>query len=104
MRALSAVGFVISSVGLLLVFYNQFAVIPFLNDLESVGTKSYELSIELTKKYEDQHAWISILSIIIGSFSVLFCSFIYLQKRTRMTLLGTLIGFGVAVMGIVHSW
>jgi hypothetical protein len=103
-RALSAVGFVISIIGLLLVCYNQFAVIPFLSDLYSTNTKSYEYSIHLTEKYEYQLHIISILSIIIGAFSAIFCSFIYLSKRTRMTFIGIIIGFLVTAMGILHSW
>jgi hypothetical protein len=27
-----------------------------------------------------------------------------LRKRTRMTLIGTIIGFIVATAGIIHSW
>lgn len=104
MRALSAIGFVISIIGLLLVFYNQFAVIPILADLYSTNTKSYEFSIYLTEKYENQQNIISILCMIIGVFSVIFCSFVYLRKRTRMTLIGIIVGFIVATMGIVHSW
>lgn len=104
MRALSAIGFVISCIGLLLVTYNQLAVIPFLNDLKSTGMRSYDLPIYLTDKYEDQYNVLTITSIIIGFFSVIFCSYIYFQKRTRMTLFGTIIGFVVAVMGIIHSW
>lgn len=104
MRALSAIGFVISIIGLLLACYNQFAIIPFLTDLYSTSTKSYELSIVLTHKYEEQQNMLSLLSIIIGAFSVVFCSFVYFRKRTRMTLIGTLVGFVVTVMGIFHSF
>jgi hypothetical protein len=35
---------------------------------------------------------------------VLFCSLVYLRKRTRMTLMGTIFGLLAAVMGIIHSW
>lgn len=104
MRALSAVGFVISIIGLLLVFYNQFAVIPILADLNNPAASSSEYSIHLTEKYEAQQSLISILCIIIGVFSVIFCSFVYLRKRTRMTLIGTIVGFIVATLGIIHSW
>lgn len=104
MRALSALGFVISIIGLLFVFYNQFAVIPHLQDLESPRLISSEYLIYLTEKYEYQHHLVSILSIIIGTFSVIFCSFVYLKKRTRMTLVGTIIGFIVATMGLIQSW
>lgn len=104
MRALSAIGFVISIIGLLLVFYNQFAVIPFLNDLNSTSLKSNEYTIYLTDFYQDQLNIISILCIIIGAFSVIFCSLLYLRKRTRMTLFGAFIGWGVTVMGIIHSF
>lgn len=103
MRILSAIGFTISFTGLLLALYNQLAVIPVLNDLYSIDTQSYELSIHLTEKYEMQQYVISILCICIGVFSTLFCSFVYLRKRTRMTLIGTLLGFVVTVMGIIHS-
>jgi hypothetical protein len=103
-RALSAIGFVISIVGLLLVCYNQFAIIPTLNDhLYSTGIKSYELVIKMTEDLEYQRHLNSILSIIIGAFSVIFCSFVYLQKRTRMTLIGIFVGFIVTLMGIVHT-
>ena len=84
--------------------YNQLAVIPILADLNSPETKSFEYSIHLTEKYEAQQSLVSILCIIIGAFSVIFCSFVYLRKRTRMTLIGTIIGFIVATMGIIHSW
>lgn len=104
MRELSAIGFMISIIGLLLVCYNQFAIIPILNDLNSPEYKSYEFPILLSEKYENQQTLISILSIAIGAFSAIFCSFVYLQKRTRMTLIGTIIGFIVATMGIIHSW
>lgn len=104
MRALSAIGFVISIIGLLLVFYNQFAVIPFLNDLNGIGMKSNEYTIVLTHRYQDQQNTISILCILLGVFSVIFCTLLYLRKRTRMTLFGTLIGFVVTVMAIIHSF
>lgn len=105
MRALSAIGFVISLIGLLLVCYNQFAVIPFLADLNgSSEIRVNEFTIALRQHYETQLFFISTLSIIVGVFSVLFCSMIYLRKRTRMTLMGTIIGLIVAVMGVVHSW
>jgi len=104
MRALSAIGFLISIIGLLLVCYNQFAVIPQLTELYSTEMRSSEYTIFLTHKYEDQQSVISLLCVIIGVFSVLFCSLVYLKKRTRMTLIGTIIGFIVAVMGIFHGW
>ncbi len=105
MRALSAIGFVISIIGLLLVCYNQFAVIPFLTDLNSSNEiRENEFTIALRQRYETQLLFISTFSIIIGVFSVLFCSLVYLRKRTRMTLIGTIIGVLVAVMGIIHSW
>lgn len=105
MRALSAIGFVVSIIGLLLVSYNQFAVIPFLTDLNSSDEiRVNEFTIALRQHYETQLLFISTLSIIIGVFSVLFCSMVYLRKRTRMTLMGTIIGVIVAVMGVVHSW
>jgi len=104
MRALSAIGFLISIIGLLLVCYNQFAVIPSLADLYSTSIRSDEFTIHLTHTYEDQQSIISLACIIIGVFSVVFCSLVYLKKRTRMTLIGTIVGFVVAVMGIFHSW
>lgn len=105
MRALSAIGFVISIIGLLLVCYNQFAVIPFLNDLNSSNEiLDNEFTAALNQKYETQLLFISTLSIIVGVFSVLFCSLVYLRKRTRMTFMGTILGLFVAVMGIIHSW
>jgi hypothetical protein len=105
MRALSAIGFVISIIGLLLVCYNQFAVIPFLTDLNSSNEiRENEFTIALRQRYETQLLFISTFSIIIGVFSVLFCSLVYLRKRTRMTLIGTIVGLLVAAMGIIHSW
>lgn len=105
MRALSAIGFVISVIGLLLVCYNQFAIIPFLTDLSSnPDIKDDEYTQLLRFSYENQLFSLSMLSIIIGVFSVLFCSIVYLKKRTRMTLIGTIIGVFVSVMGIIHSW
>ena len=104
MRALSAIGFVISIIGLLLVCYNQFAVIPFLTDLNSSNEiRENEFTIALRQRYETQLLFISTFSIIIGVFSVLFCSLVYLRKRTRMTLIGTIVGVLVTVMGIIHS-
>jgi hypothetical protein len=105
MRARSAVGFVISIIGLLLVCYNQFAVIPFLTDLNgSNEILDNEFTAALRQKYETQLLFISTISIIVGVFSVLFCSLVYLRKRTRMTLMGTIFGLLAAVMGIIHSW
>jgi hypothetical protein len=101
-RALSALGFVISVIGLLLVCYNQFAIIPVLKDLNE--TKAYELSIQMTEQYEQQQFTINILSIITGVLSVIFCTFIYLKKRTRLTLIGIVIGFLVVVMSVIHMW
>ncbi|MGV3610438.1 MAG: hypothetical protein ACO1N0_05790 [Fluviicola sp.] len=105
MRALSAIGFVISVIGLLLVCYNQFAIIPFLTDLNSnMDIKDNDFTQMLRFNYENQLSFLSMLSIIVGVFSVLFCSIIYLRKRTRMTLIGTILGVFVAVMGVIHSW
>lgn len=105
MRALSAIGFVISICGLLLVCYNQFAVVPFLSNLNGNSEiRVDEFTIALRQHYESQLMLLSTISIIIGVFSVLFCSMLYLRKRTRMTFMGTLIGVIVAVMGIIHSW
>jgi hypothetical protein len=103
MRTLSAIGFVISILGLLLAFYNQFGVVPLLHDLNSnADYKITEYTIALRQDYEYRLNIISILCVITGVFSVLFCSLIYLRKNTRMTLMGTIIGFIVATMGIIH--
>lgn len=104
MRTLSAIGFVISIIGLLLVTYNQLAIIPILADLNSPAMRSTDFTNNLTDKYDTQHTWLCISSIAIGFFSVVFCSYVYFQKRTRMTLIGTLIGFVVTILGILHSW
>lgn len=104
MRALSAIGFLISIIGLLLACFNQFAVIPQLADLYSTSIRSDEFTTHLTVKYQDQQSLLSMACIIIGVFSVVFCSLVYLRKRTRMTLIGTIVGFIVAVMGVLHSW
>lgn len=105
MRTLSAVGFVTSILGLLLASYNQFAIVPFLHKLNGDSSlKVNEYVITMRIGYENQLATISLLCIIIGVFSVLFCSFVYLRKRTRMTFMGIFIGLAVAVMGIIHSW
>jgi hypothetical protein len=103
-RALSALGFVISVIGLLLVCYNQFAIIPVLKELNDTSTKAYELSIQMTEQYEQQQFTINILSIITGVLSVIFCTLIYLKKRTRLTLIGIVIGFLVVVMSVIHMW
>lgn len=105
MRALSAIGFVISICGLLIVFYNQFAVVPFLSELNgSSEIRVDEFTIALRQQYEGQLILLSTISIIIGVFSVLFCSMLYLRKRTRMTLIGTVTGVLVTIMGLIHSW
>jgi uncharacterized membrane protein len=105
MRVLSAIGFVISFCGFLLVMYCQFAVVPFLSNLNSnTDIRVDDFTIALNQRYESQLFLLSTLSVIIGVFSVFFCSFLYLKKRTRMTLIGTLLGVFVAIMGIVHSW
>lgn len=103
MRVFSAVGFVISVCGLLLACYNQFGLMPFLRDLHSASTKSYELTIHLASKYEDQQHFISILCIIIGVVSVLLCSTLYFRKKTRMTLVGSFLGLVVTILGIIQS-
>ena len=103
MRTLSAIGFVISIIGLLLAFYNQVGVVPFLNDLISnADYKATELNIALRQDYENRLNLISILCVIIGVFSVLFCSFMYLKKNTRMTMIGTFVGFIATVLGVIH--
>ncbi|HRP52652.1 MAG TPA: hypothetical protein PLI97_04005 [Fluviicola sp.] len=105
MRSLSAIGFVVSFCGILLVFYNQFAVIPFLSNLnENSALQVNDFTISLRVRYEIQLHLISTICIIVGVFSVLFCSFLYLRKRTRMTFVGTIFGLIVAIMGIIHSW
>jgi hypothetical protein len=103
MRTLSAIGFVISIIGLLLACYNQFGVVPFLNHLtHDTAITDNDFTIALRQDYEFRLSTISILCVIIGVFSVIFCSMIYLRKNTRMTLIGTLIGFVVATIGILH--
>ena len=105
MRALSATGFFISVCGLLLVCYNQFGVVPYLHYIENnPDLKADEFLINQRETYQQTLALISTVSLIIGVFSVLFCSLVYLRKRTRMTLLGTIIGFVTATMAIIHSW
>lgn len=104
MRALSAIGFVISVIGLLLVSYNQFAVVPLLSDLQNTTDIDTDFTNQLRQEYEFILFFISTLSIIIGVFSVLFCSVLFLKKRTRMTFLGILIGSLVTLMGVIHSW
>jgi hypothetical protein len=104
MRALSAIGFVISILGLLLVSYNQFAVVPLLSDLQNTTDIHTEYTIQLRQEYEFILFFISTLSIIIGVFSVLFCSILFLKKRTRMTFLGIIFGAIVTILGVVHSW
>ena len=105
MRTLSAIAFVISIIGLLLACYNQFALVPFLDNVEiNPQIKSDEFTVALRQKYESQQFVVSMLCIILGVFSVLFCTTMYLNKRTRMTFVGTFIGLLVAVLGIVYSW
>jgi hypothetical protein len=103
MRTLSAIGFVISLVGLLLACYNQFGVVPFLRELTQGSDLIVDdFTIALRQDLENKLNMISILCVIIGVFSVLFCSMLYLRKNTRMTLIGTIIGFVVAIVGIIH--
>ncbi len=105
MRTLSAIAFVISIIGLLLACYNQFALVPFLNNVNvNPEIKVNEFTIALRKQYENQQFVVNMLCIILGVFSVLFCTTLYLNKRTRMTFVGTFIGLLVAVLGIIYSW
>ena len=100
MRALSATGFFISVCG-----YNQFGVVPYLHYLDNnPELKVDEFLINQRETYQNTLTLISTISLIVGVFSVLFCSVVYLRKRTRMTLLGTIIGFVTATMAIIHSW
>ncbi len=105
MRALSAIGFFISVVGLLLVCYDQFGIVSMLNGMESnLQLHSDEYTNNLRLDYEHRLSLNSTVGLIAGVFSVLFCSLLYLRKRTRMTLIGTILGFITATMAIIHSW
>lgn len=104
MRALSAIGFVVSIIGLLLISYNQFAVIPLLTDIHTKTDIPTEYAIQLRQRFEYSLFFISTLSIITGVFSVLFCSILFLKKKTRMTFLGIIIGAFVTIVGVIHSW
>lgn len=102
MRALSAIGFVISVIGLLLIAYNQFAVIPFLDELQTSTDFSNDYTVQLRQSNENTLQTLSIISLIIGAFSVLFCSNLYIKKKTRMTFLGIIIGTIVTIFSIIH--
>lgn len=105
MRALSAIGFFISVIGLLLACYNQFGIVPSLHNINNdPDLQVNEFLISMRQNLENRLNMISTLSLVIGVFSVLFCSMIYLRKRTRMTLIGTVLGFITATMAIIHSW
>lgn len=103
MRALSAIGFLISVCGLLLACYNQFGVVPYLQYLDNnPDLKVNDFLINQRETFQNTLTLISTISLIAGVFSVLFCSLVYLRKRTRMTLLGMIIGFVTATMAIIH--
>lgn len=102
MRTLSAIGFVISMIGLLLASYNQFGVVPFLKNLDNTNLQVTEYTISLRQSMENTMNTLSMLCVIIGVFSVIFCSLLYLGKSTRMTLIGTIVGVVVTVMGVIH--
>ena len=105
MRALSAIGFFISVVGLLLVCYDQFGIVTVLKGLENnVDLHSNEYTNNLRLQCEHELSLNSTVGLITGVFSVLFCSLLYLRKKTRMTLIGTILGFITATMAIIHSW
>lgn len=105
MRALSAIGFFISIVGFLLVCYNQFGIVPYLNNLDgNLAFQDNEFTNSTRLQYEHILSMISAISLIVGVFSVLFCSLVYLKKRTRMTLIGTILGFVTTVFAILHIW
>lgn len=105
MRVLSAIGFLLSVAGLLLACYNQFGIVPYLHNLNSnPDIQVNEFTISTREQYEHLMSVISTLSLCIGVFSVLFCSLLYLRKRTRMTLVGTILGFVTATFAIIHSW
>jgi hypothetical protein len=105
MRALSAIGFFISIVGFLLVCYNQFGIVPYLNNLNgNLAIQDNEFTNSTRLQYEHILSMISTISLIIGVFSVLFCSLVYLRKRTRMTLIGTILGFATTVLAVLHTW
>lgn len=105
MRALSAIGFFISIVGFLLVCYNQFGIVPYLDNLNgNIALQDDEFTSATRLQYEHILSLISAISLIIGVFSVLFCSLVYLRKRTRMTLIGTILGFITTVFAVLHIW
>lgn len=85
MRTLSAIGFVISLVGLLLACYNQFGVVPFLRELTQGSDLIVDdFTIALRQDLENKLNMISILCVIIGVFSVLFLFHVILtQKHTH---------------------
>ncbi len=104
MRILSALAFVISLIGLLLAFYLVFGLVPSLHKLNQAGVREYPLTLVQRKNLSQEVEFFSMICLILGVFSILFCSQLYLRKKTRMTFLGILIGFLVVVAGIVYSW
>lgn len=105
MRTLSALGLFVSVIGLLLVCYIQFGIVPMLHDLNSdVELTTNEFTISLHQEYKNNLVLLSTVALIIGVFSVLFCSLLYLRKKTRMTMIGTILGFITATIAIIHSW
>ena len=105
MRALSAIGFLISVGGLLLACYNQFGIVPYLHYLDhNPELTDNDFLIVQRASTAQALTLISTVSLILGVFSVLFCSMMYLRKRTRMSLLGIIIGFVSATMSIIHFW
>jgi ABC-type dipeptide/oligopeptide/nickel transport system permease component len=102
MRGLSAVGFFISIVALLLVFYVQFGILPSLETINAVDINSNEFSNNYRIDAENNFSNLSLVALILGVFSVIFCSSLYLMRKTRMTMLGTIFGLIVSVFGMIY--
>jgi hypothetical protein len=104
MRALSAIGFLLSIFGLLLVIYSQFGIIPFLESLDNPDLKTDDYMIVSRQRYETMLLISSTWILILGVTAVIMCSILYLKKNMRMTLIGTILGFIVALFGVIQMW
>jgi hypothetical protein len=104
MRALSAIGFLLSIFGLLLVVYSQLGIIPFLESLDSPDLKTDDYMIVSRQRYETMLLISSTWILILGVTAVIMCSILYLKKNMRMTLIGTILGFVVALFGVIQMW
>ncbi|MFN5982864.1 MAG: hypothetical protein ACK479_05315 [Fluviicola sp.] len=104
MRALSAIGFLISVFGLLLVIYSQLGVIPLLESLDNPDLKTDDFTIVTRQHYETLLLILSTWILILGVLAVALCSILYLKKNMRMTLIGTILGFIVAIFGVIQMW